>query len=738
MSATSEKTTAVWLGLRGWMGRVVRGGKFNLISIRSALLLLLLTSLALPGRAQQYQRSNKLDFDLLVQELFAQQGGDDATSSYEDLCENLAQYFQSPLNLNRATPEELASLFILTPNQINSLQHHLREHGGLLTLYELQAVPGFDLPTIYKLAPFAMVPETGLQTDRRNFFRRLTDGDNTSLIVRATRTLEERQGYTPPTLYQGRPTTRYLGSPEQLYARFRTTHFHDYSFGITAEKDAGEQLRWAPDARQYGPDFLSAHAVLYDRGRVKTVAVGDYQLQFGQGLLLSAGFAVGKGAETVATVRRPNSGIRPYTSVLETIYLRGAAATVRAAPGLDVTVFGSRKRVDGSSLGADTTDTGQLTDSFSALSLSGLHRTATEMANRRNVTETLGGGDVTYSTRSRTLQIGVTGLATHYSAAIQRAGTPYNRYAFSGTDNTGLAAHYSATAGSATFFGEVARSKSGGVGQIHGVVASLSAAVDAAVVVRDYARDFHSFYGNAFGEGTYPTNERGVYLGVKVRPVARWEISAYYDRFQFPWLRYRVDAPNTGGDEWLTRVLFRPDKITTLYVQLRTERKDRNTVAEDGQYLRRVGVGTRRNAVVYAGFKPSAKLELRSRVQASSYRLEGGAQTTGFAIAQDLNFALAKRLTLDTRFALFDTDDFDNRQYMYESDVLYAFSIPALSGRGARTYAVLRYGINRHLDVWLRAARTLYRDQTTVGSGLDEIQGPRRTDVRVQLRWRAG
>jgi Helix-hairpin-helix motif len=716
-----------------WLPRPARLGRRRKYAVIGLALLLGVT---LPTRAQQYQRASNLDFDLLVQELFAQQGGDDATASYEDLYENLAQYFQSPLNLNTATPEELASLFILTPNQINSLQQHLRRHGALLTLYELQAVPGFDLPTIYKLAPFVTVPETGLQTDRRKFFARLTDGDNTALILRATRTLEERQGYTPPTLYQGKPTTRYLGAPEQLYARFRTTHFHDYSFGITAEKDAGEQLRWAPGERQYGPDFLSAHAVLYDRGIVKAIAVGDYQLQFGQGLLLSAGFAVGKGAETIATVRRPNSGIRPYTSVLETIYLRGAAATVRAARGLDVTVFGSRKRVDGSALASDTTDTGQLTDSFSALALTGFHRTATELARRQNVTETLGGGDLTYSTRSRALQVGVTGLATHYSAALQRTNNPYNRFAFGGTDNTGLSAHYSATVGSGTFFGEVARSKSGGVGQIHGLVASLSAAVDVAVVLRDYARDFHSFYGNAFGEGTYPINERGAYLGVKLRPISRWEISAYYDRFQFPWLRYRVDAPNAGGDEWLARVLFRPDKITTLYAQLRTERKDRNTVAVDGQYVSQLGVGTRRNAVVYAGFKPSAKLELRSRVQASSYQLEGGSKTTGYLIAQDLNVALARRLSLDMRFALFDTDDYDNRQYAYESDVLYAFSIPALSGRGSRAYTVLRYSINRHLDLWLRAARTLYRGQTTVGSGLEEIQGPRRTDLRVQLRWR--
>ncbi len=723
------------------MSAPVTGTRRPTKRLAGSVLLLLLLLGSFGAGAQQYRRPQNLDFDLLIQELFAQQGGDDASASYEDLYENLSQYFQSPLNLNTATPEELGSLFILTPNQIASLQRHLRQHGALLSLYELQAVPGFDLPTVYKLLPFVTVPETGLQTDRRKFFARLTDGDNTALIVRVSRTLEGKKGYTAPTLYQGRPSSRYLGSPEQMYARFRTTHFHDYSFGITAEKDAGEQLRWNPDNRQYGPDFLSAHAVLYERGRLKTVAVGDYQVQFGQGLLLSAGFAVGKGAETVATVRRPNSGIRPYTSVLETIYLRGAAATVRVGGGVEVSAFGSRKRVDGSGLVVDSLDSDQIIgESFSALSLTGFHRTTSELARRRNVTETLGGADVTWTAPSRTLQVGLTGVATNYSAAIQRRDLPYNRFAFRGTDNTGLGAHYSWTVGSATVFGESARSKSGGWGHVHGVVASLSATVDAAVIVRDYARDFQSFYGNAFGEGTFPVNERGVYMGIKIRPIAKWELSAYYDRFRFPWLRSTVATINSGGDEWLARVLYRPDKLTTMYAQFRVERKDRNLSASavGADPVQQVGLGTRQNMVVYAAFKPSAKLELRSRVQGSSYRLGAGGRTTGIAVAQDLNFAISRRVALDTRFALFDTDNFDNRQYLYESDVLYAFSIPALSGRGSRVYGVLRYAINRHLDVWLRAARTLQRDETTIGSGLEEIQGPRRTDVRVQVRWRAG
>ena len=122
--------------------------------------------------------------------------------------------------------------------------------------------------------------------------------DNNALFLRYERVVQARRGYSAPdTLSGGRLSSRYLGSPDKLLLRYRVSRAKDFSLGITAEKDAGEPLAWQPGQRRYGADFVSAHFVVQERGRLKTLALGDYQLQFGQGLLLSSGLQVGKGGE---------------------------------------------------------------------------------------------------------------------------------------------------------------------------------------------------------------------------------------------------------------------------------------------------------------------------------------------------------------------------------------------------------------------------------------------------------
>ena len=85
---------------------------------------------------------------------------------------------------------------------------------------------------------------------------------------------------------------------------------------------------------------------------------------------------------------------------------------------------------------------------------------------------------------------------------------------------------------------------------------------------------------------------------------------------------------------------------------------------------------------------------------------------------------------------MFGTDGYDSRQYVYERDVLYAFSFPAYFDRGVRHYLLVQYNLNRHVDVWVRWARTDLTNQDTIGSDLDQISAPHKTEVKVQARWR--
>ena len=105
--------------------------------------------------AQEYPRK-EVDLERLADELF---GFQDLDLNYEDLYENLALLLANPMNLNKATAEEIRFVNILTEEQLQNFLTYRNEMGRLLSVYELQAIPGFDLQTIYRIVPFFTVQD---------------------------------------------------------------------------------------------------------------------------------------------------------------------------------------------------------------------------------------------------------------------------------------------------------------------------------------------------------------------------------------------------------------------------------------------------------------------------------------------------------------------------------------------------------------------------------------------------
>jgi len=668
-----------------------------------------------------------IDLERFVEYLFQVQ---DIDVSYEDLYESLYLLYTNPLNLNNTNAEELTAIFLLTPNQINNLLDYQEQYGRLLSIYELQAVPDFDEQTIRNLLPFVSVNETGVQADNRPLFQRIVSEENNYFILRYQQILEEQRGFTSPTINSnGEQASRYVGDPSKYMGRFRVSHSKDFSLGFTFEKDAGEQFRWDRDSKTYGIDYLSYHLHLQNKGKFKTLALGDYQVQMGQGLVFGAGFNPGKGAESITTVRRGTTGIRPYASVLETGFFRGAASTVSLGD-FEVSGYYSRLNQD-ASIRNDTTFT-EFDEFISSIQDQGLHRTRSEIAAKDRILENSYGASIVYNGPSKRYQFGGNILNTHYSLPLFRLPNNYNQFEFSGDQNLIYSLFGSYLWQNFNLFGEVAQSSSGGVGAVAGFMTSLSRIVDFSMVFRNYQKDFHSFYGNSFGEGSRNINEQGVYWGIKIAPSRRLFFSAYYDKFRFPWLRFRTEAPSDGY-EYLARFNYRPSRTVLLYFQLRQEEKQL-TIGPDNKNLNLLETGRKNNYLLNLDYSANRWFNMKSRVQYSNYTLAGD-YTEGIALIQDFNFEFWK-MKLSTRFALFDTDDFENRQFVYERDVLYAFSIPAYSGQGTRNYVLLQYNHTKKLNFWIRYARFGYRNVESVGSGLDESEGNTRTEIKVQMRIR--
>jgi len=659
------------------------------------------------------QRTDEIDLEEFIEEYFEFQ---DEEVNYEDLYESLLLLYTSPLNINRASPEELQSLYVLKPVQVQDILSYRETNGRLLSIYELQSIPSLDLPTIRKMLPFVTVEEI---EDSRTLWQRIKTEPNKYFILRTRRTIEEQRGFRDGD---------FLGDQNLLYGRLRTSHKGDYSFGFTFEKDAGEQLSFD---NYNGFDFYSAHAMVENKGPFKKAIVGDFQGQWGQGLVYGAGFGVGKGAETINTVRRSSTGIKPYTSVLEGGFFRGAAIT-SSVDNINLTVMYSNLDQDANII-TDTTFS-DLEEFITSIQATGFHRTQNEIDRRDQITEENFGAVVSYDP-SRNFSLGLTSLYTTFSTPILRRPNNYNQFEFTGENNLLTGVYLTGNWQNFNFFGEGARSSSGGTAAIAGFIASLTTAVDFSLVYRNYARDFHTLYGNAFGEGSRVINEIGTYWGLKIKPFKQHELTLYYDKFRFPWLRFRAEAPSEGL-EYLARWTFKPSRSVTLFAHFRQENKDR-TFQPEGSNLNILSTAKRRNYVFNIDYKLNRFLSLKTRVQGSDFRL-GGDRSKGFAILQDVNVGFW-RMKVSGRVAIFDADDGENRQFLYEKNALYLFSILGLSDTGTRRYLLVQYNMNKKTAFWVRYAQTTFQDAASIldgeiGSGLSVIEGNTRSELTIQTR----
>jgi hypothetical protein len=277
------------------------------------------------------------------------------------------------------------------------------------------------------------------------------------------------------------------------------------------------------------------------------------------------------------------------------------------------------------------------------------------------------------------------------------------------------------------FFSEVAGSVGGGKAVVAGMMSTLHPKFDMAVVYRKFDKNFYSFYGNALSENTTPQNETAFYWGWKYRWNRKYSTSGYVDQFRFPWLGFRRYAPSYGH-EWLLRVNYQPDRKTTMFIQAREEVKPRNLSNELNLYS--VARGRKRNLWLAIHYAVGDHVKLKSRVQYSTFSIHSQ-HSEGLAVLQDMSVSVGK-FQVTARHALFDTDDFDNRQYVYENDVWLAFSLPAYEGTGVRNYLLIEYKISKKTGLWLRYSRTRFTDREEIGTGSELIEGNTKNDLKFQ------
>lgn len=569
--------------------------------------------------------------------------------------ENLHELAEKPVMINTADESELSRLFFLSEFQLKALPDHIRETGDIISIYEIASIPGFDRQTAEMMKPFISLTEVINENPVRF---KLRNNLLSNFIIKP-----------------GDNDTSTLGSAWKILTKYKFTA-GSFTGGINIEKDAGE--RFLPPNEKL-PDFYSYHVAWSGKGLVRKIIAGDYSAKFGYGTnvnsrmrtalsLTSSGYISGR------------SDIKPYTSTDENNFFRGIASELSIA-NLDLSLFYSKKPVDASLCTSVDSTSMYISNLYNA----GLHNNTQLLLKKDVVKETSYGINVDYNISS--VRFGVSWTGNTFSIPLNFKGNdPDDLYAFEGIRNSVLSAYYNTLISRILLFGEISADRSWNFAFLQGITTRPADRMTINILYRHYSPEFTSFHAGAPGRNTTTANEYGL-LGNFTLEAARYLfISAGCDITYFPWLKYRCSFPSRAKRQEI-RIRYIPSDKTSIEILYNNRYSMYDMYNDTG-----ISGISEQTAKAYKGIIRYSPLENLTLTTRFDYKIVETNGSRGILMLQDINYRFGKiPVTVWFRHCIFKTDDWDSRLYTYENDLLYSFSIPALSGTGSRNYLMVKW-----------------------------------------------
>lgn len=558
---------------------------------------------------------------------------EDGDLAYEDIEEELLSLAENPLDLNEVTGEDLSRLMFLSDEQIDAILMYQYKYG-FREVYELQLIDCLKDYEIRNLLPFVEVNEA--RDDRLEvkgkdlYFREVFHYAKHEMTLRVdARNIED-----------------FEGDPMYGKLRYRFNYQNRVQAGVTIDRATG--VPW--EKINYG-----GYIQLKDIGPMKTVVAGNYQANFGYGLVVGSPFKRGKSAYIQSTATT-DEGLKKFSSVGDSYnYFHGVGATARVK-WADLSAFYSLRK------------------------------------GKEDVWNHVVGVNAT--ARWRKLKVGVTGVEE-----ISLLGDEAMRQKVRGAMGANVRYNW----GKVDVWGEVAAShtEQWGWGTIMGVRVNPISDLNLLAIYRYYSPEYDNIYANALSSKTRVYNEHGGYLGVEYNRLRNWQLSLFGDVWK-------------EGYETMAQADFLSQKDYKMHMRLRAKRKN-----EIDTYSAR-----------WNGMWELGQWKLKTQVDANMvYAKEKWSY--GFSVFQDVEYRFVKvPIVLQFRAQAFDAREWNNRVYMYENDVLYAYSIPFVYGLGGRFWLNARYKINDTFALYLRVSETVYQEAWAAAHDKKIT----RTDVHALLR----
>ena len=604
--------------------------------------------------------------------------------------EQLSSLAEDPVSINSGNETELSRLFFLNAFQIKSIIDYSASTGKIVSPQEIALIPGFDRQTAEMMIPFIVFDEKpAYKKEHLNF--------TNSLMLNVITGPNEAD-------------TGNIGSPWKMLARYKVTR-GSITGGFTFEKDAGEKFLYGTPPL---PDFLSGYISYSSGGFLKKLIIGDFAARFGNGTNLNTSIRTGYIINSAGYMPARNE-FKPYTSTDENNFLRGIAAET-GTKNLSMSFFFSRHKIDATvKMQADSSGL-----YIENLYKSGLHNTASSVEKKDVLDEILTGINLTYSLSK--LRAGalwsLNRFSVHYPAYNEE---PENLYKLQGNENSVLSVYYNWMSGKFLLFGELSGNSLHKTAVLQGITLRPSDRLTINIIYRNYSPGFISFHGSAPGRNTSVSNEQGITGNFTFEAARHLFISGACDLSFFPWLKYRCDFPSKAVRQEL-RLKYVPEDALSFDLSFVSSRAENNLAVRPGiPGIERTSV---KSFKLQARYTPLSNITLTSR---ADYRVVAPSGARGMLLLQDVSYKFQRiPLILWVRYCIFKSDDWDSRLYTYENDLLYSYSIPALSGEGTRTYFLAKWQLGDLGEIRFKYGLT--------SKFTDDQQDGDKNEFRMQIR----
>lgn len=635
----------------------------------------------LPSISQEISQS--LSLSGIAEEL-ASEGNDPESASM--FLSKLQELTDDRVKINSGSETELARLFFLSDFQIKAILDYTKNAGPLLTVYEIAVIPGFDKNIAEMLSRFiSLEMDDGHSSDSVRFRSNLLTGIS---------------------FRNSSDDSLSIGPANKLLLRYRFTA-GAVTGNLTCEKDYGEKyLSGTPAA----PEYIVAGLAYSGKKVIRKIVAGDFSARFGAGTNVNTGLRRGLSLLSAMTLSASNE-IKQYSSTDENRALRGIAATIGFSD-FQFTGFASAKRSDATLL----SQSGVSLDSFESFYTAGLHNTYLLRNKKDAVTLTSLGLAASYDIKN--MKIGAAFSSTGLSLPVAADTTDLSKiFSFTGNQLYISTAYYNLIIKNILLSGEISYTSTHSRAIVQSVSMRPSPRLNLSVFLRCYDRGYISFLGSGPGSGSKNSNEKGISTRFTLEAAKHLFIDAGVDLTVYPWLKYLLSSPSQSVRKEI-RIRYLPSENISLNLNFSSRKTGADADVTTG--IAPLNYKTSRTFRISLHYSPAKNISIATT---AALVASGPQKNKGSVLSQDLSFAFRSvPLTVSARLCIYNTSNWDSRIYLYENDLLYSYSVPALSGKGIRQYLILMWKPGDKFDLRLRYSSSIKQDDNVSLTPLREIK----------------